>query len=188
MLYSPSVYKHKEGFTLIEFVVTISIAIFLSSIVLANYPEFRRKAHLQDATRKTVLAVHEAQVSASAGKEFGGVYGVGFGVYFTKGSSQFVTFGDLDDNGVYGGGSELFETHELTSGYSVSDICTYVSETGGSVCGRSDLTVLFKNPYISSAISGTYGSGFALADVKISTPTGETRKVVIWSTGHVYAE
>lgn len=58
----------KKGFTLLEFIVVISIFSILSSVVLFNYNSYTRNIELSSAVQDMALQVKDAQTSALNGR------------------------------------------------------------------------------------------------------------------------
>lgn len=60
--------KLKKGFTVIEFIVVMSIFSVLSSVVLFNYNSFSRSTELSATVQDVALQIKEAQTSALNGR------------------------------------------------------------------------------------------------------------------------
>ncbi len=110
-----------RGFTLIELLLTISLFIFMTSIVLAKYRSFSINSVFANAVEGVVLSLREAQVYGAGTKGVGvSSFNVPYGVYFVANSSQIIVFADSNSNGLYSLTDTLIETIRWQSNIRIS--------------------------------------------------------------------
>jgi hypothetical protein len=197
-----------SGFTILELIVTLSIFTALTGLLLFNFQTFESRTTLDAVTQEVALAFRQAQVYGVSIHEFQGAqgsvfppYGVNFDTAFFSGSAPtaFVLYADVlpDENGdqEYSGtldcesSTECTEKIILRQGYTVQTFCGVISP-GASCDALSSLDVIFRRPNPEAIILGKYTSGgsklfFIEANVVISAPTGETKTVIVRSSGQI---
>lgn len=100
------------GFTLIEFVVSLSIVALMSGIFLTNYHATNKRSELNVTVQKLVSDMRLAQNYSLGSKEYGSDVPVGgWGLYFNRISSpeSYIIFADSDGNMEYNSGESDVE-------------------------------------------------------------------------------
>jgi len=103
-----------RGFTLIEIVVVLSIIILLSSLVLANYRTGANQLALERSVHKLTQDLRRTQEKAMSAKEFQGQVPPRYGIELNTGSSDYVLFADINNNGKYESPSPDIEVERMT--------------------------------------------------------------------------
>lgn len=122
----------KNGFTLIELIVSISIIGLVTGLFLANYSSANRRTDLTMTAQKMVADIHLAQNYALGLARYGTssstyVPAGGWGVRFdlnTLGNNQYVIFADKDGNKKYDSG-EAIEGFGAQATYLPTNISIY---------------------------------------------------------------
>ncbi|MBI1956916.1 MAG: prepilin-type N-terminal cleavage/methylation domain-containing protein [Candidatus Niyogibacteria bacterium] len=185
-----------RGFTLLEMTVTIGVAAMISSLILANFPQFSRRLELSRTAQAVARSFREAETAALAVREFNGMFPP-YGLHFENGAAirDYVLFADVNNtdadpepegNGLYDEG-ELVETFAITGAPVIAGICVGV-RSGGSTCDSSMLDIVFRRPNPDVVITADGDPSFFNAEITIKIPTGECRRVVIWKTGQLSIE
>ena len=138
--------KSEKGFTLVEFLVAVTIITIFSVIILANYEPGEQNLALQRTVHQVAQDVRRTQeMSMSARKSSACSDDVptgGYGIYFYDpaiNQTSYVLFADCDGNENYGAGEEVGDLIEIEEGVGV-----YTLTSGGA--GVSTLTIIFKPP------------------------------------------
>ncbi|MBI2109178.1 MAG: prepilin-type N-terminal cleavage/methylation domain-containing protein [Parcubacteria group bacterium] len=184
------VYVRREGFSLVELLVTVSIFVIVTSIVLINFPSFSSKIALDNLAHEVALSVRQAQVFGVSSKESA----IGSGIFPSHGAhfdinqnAKFSLFIDIDENNKYTGESELSETFNIQRRNYISEICGFL--TSASSCTPLDVVdIVFTRPNPEPTLLGKVGVSenlYSYATITISSPSGATRSVVVWSNGQI---
>lgn len=93
----------KEGFSLIELIVSLSIIVMITVLFMANYKTANKRTDLVMTAQKLVADIHLAQNNALGLVKYNGaVPGGGWGLSFDKASSTYTLFADLNEPGTDG--------------------------------------------------------------------------------------
>lgn len=188
------------GFSLVEMLVAVAIFAIISSVILANYPEFRGRAALDNTAHQIALVFREAQVygiSVRGQTNSFPVYGVHVGV---RPLTELIIFGDQNNDNMYTLNEKL-DTFTLASGEKIVQVCTNVNAnqfvagqiTGECVVGirSGTFNVIFKRPnpdaiFIEQQRSGTEVEGVSNVALQIENRSGSYKRAVqITSTGQI---
>lgn len=182
---------------MLELLITTFIFIIVTSAVLANYPLFASKVRLERDAQEIALSLRKAQSYALAVKESSAGSGVfpGYGVHFSKTSADsLIIYADIptgpplpEGNKLYDGDVEEVETFYIESAR-IEDICEGVKSSAPGNCGIEtvDITYLRPDPIIDLRNGSTaYNSD---VEIKIISPTGDRKTIVIWKTGQISVE
>jgi len=206
----------KGGFTMVELIVTIGIFVMVTGVVLANYPKFSSQIVLENVAHQVALAVREAQTYGLSVRGFdtgSGAIFPGYGVYFSSpgtGSKSFILFGDADADQRYDlsacntSGSECIEEPTIRSAESIYLLCGDLKRTGATIenwesvpgadCSLSQLHLTFTRPdpdadiEAYSELLGGYDDTLSDVEIVIVSPRGDTKTVVVWTTGQISVE
>ena len=196
--------KPSNGFTLIEMFVVISIITIISAVALMSGGRFDSSVFLTDTAYEVSLAIREAQsygINVRGETSFAGIFRTGYGVNFNTGANsefklfadKFLTNSDTGD-GKFTSDEPVINTYRLKKGITISRICakksannTKCSDDSG---GISELSVVFTRPNPEPVIkSGTSSfcnpDGCESADITLSHPNGQKKKVVVYNTGQI---
>jgi len=194
----------ERGFSLVEFMITISIISVLASVILINSNILSDRISINTQAYEIALIVRQSQVYALGVREFqnGGSdsFNIGYGVYFSMGATDsFVFFVDKDKDGEYDpGDGELIETHYLKEGNVISAICATLPN-GNEICtenanGPFTLNVSFLRPSPSTSVKLFNPGGVQVASqsaparVIIQSPKGTEQNILINYTGQISIE
>lgn len=195
-------FKQKnKGFTLVEMLISVGIFTIMSSIILANYPEFRSRSALDNLTAQVAIVFREAQVyGISVREESGENFNIGYGVHVDLSSSdtQLIIFADKNNNKIYDpdgskeGGDYVVETFNLNGGETITQLCapSCVGDTGTRPLDEKSLTAVFVRPnpdaYFSVGVGGEWDKSLSSISLKISNRSGSySRYVEVYTTGQI---
>lgn len=176
----------KKGFTLIELVVTIGIFIIISTLVFANYPEFKSNMSLKKTAQEIALTIRQAQVYALGVKgfeeEFSG-YGVNFNL---SNQDSFILFSDSNGDFYYNAGEQV-ENYRIETGDKISELCG--ADVTREVCGLSQLNVVFWRPSpIVKLNDGAGNDNFSSVKIRIKSTRGNTKTIIVRINGQISVE
>jgi len=192
--------KSNRGMTLLELVVVLGIFSVMSSITLFNYKDFQAKIDIKNLANDIALKVIEAQNFSLAGKWDANAsvnWKPSYGLYFNiSAPTKFIYFADLNNSGVCDGAGcsppyslsgEVRDIVNITNGNSIPVSGLEAVGGGCSSAPRNNLTLVFKRPNSSPSISSFPGLGCTPDNIiiNISSPTGITSKVKLYSSGRV---
>ena len=94
--------RQKNGFSLIELIVVVTIIALISAIVLVNYRGGQERFALQRSTHILAQDMRHAQELAMRAENFHGtVSRGGFGVHLVSNTSSYILFADCDGDRVF---------------------------------------------------------------------------------------
>lgn len=103
-------HNKKNGFTLIELIVVISIMAIMSGVAIFNYSDFRAHVSLQNLADDVALSVRKAQSYAIGVRGYNNLFS-GYGVHFNLDSKNngshfgdnksFIIFANIDNDDIY---------------------------------------------------------------------------------------
>lgn len=173
-------YKHaSKGFSLVEFILILSIFSIMAGIALFNFKSFRSNAALENLAYDLALSIQNIQQSAASGistATTGAPVGQLQGIQFTynTGSTagkflpEFILFRDVDGNQNFLSGTDvLIDKIKIQYGEYVEDIqFNNTSNFTGVASGPSnDLSILFRRPWLESYFFNLQsGSGVLMSD------------------------
>lgn len=189
------------GFSIIELIVSIAIIVIITTVIMFQYRDYSDVTTLRGQSHEIALALREAQVNATNGKEFApstDQFRIQYGVNFIKATppaiSTFYAYGDRDKDGflettTVATTNELLAKYSLRSGYTF-DICLKTNESDlDSACITvSDLKVLYNFGSFKADIrTGTNMTLYPYAQIKISpiNKPAVFETVKIWASGRI---
>lgn len=191
------------GFTMIEMLIILSILILISSVLLANFPAFSRRAALQRSAQQLALAMREAQNMAFATRQAlkpGGSASIPrhFGVYIgpeVPAGADYIIFADFfppgSPNKQYDGDSKdgVVKKFKFESGISLSDV-VFTPEGGPAESLDPDVIhIAFSVPEARATILDRTVRSGVTADIVLTGGGGAiTRRVAIRNTGQIYSK
>lgn len=184
----------RQGFGLIELLVSISVMVLVTSVILARHDAFNGATLLRSQAYDVALALREMQLLAVSATNdssgFRSIYGVTFDAA-TPGA--YVIFRDDNYNYFYDAGEEFGQQGFLDERFLIDDIRLVGS--GGDAGPRTDVTILFERPNFDALIYKSLNSPAAAGiyavelDVRVRGTTGnsagEIRTIEITRTGQV---
>lgn len=155
---SKLVTKYKNGFTLMEILITIAIVALITGIILTTFVEFRQNKALEMDSKVVVEVLREARSRTLTSKNASQ-----YGVHFSASAPQITLF----TGNIYVDGSATNEPYTL---FSTDNILTITLAGGGS-------DVVFSRLTGETSQSGT---------IVVSSPTlSKTKNVTINKTGSI---
>lgn len=184
----------RQGFGLIELLVSISVMVLVTSVILARHDAFNGATLLRSQAYDVALALREMQLLAVSATNdssgFRSIYGVAFD---TATPGVYVIFRDDNYNYFYDAGEEFGQQGFLDERFLIDDIRLVGS--GGDAGSRTDVTILFERPNFDALIYKSLNSPAAAGiyavelDVRVRGTTGnsagEIRTIEITRTGQV---
>ncbi|MFW0871426.1 MAG: pilus assembly FimT family protein [Patescibacteria group bacterium] len=173
---SPGRLKSREGFTLIEMLITLAIIFIMTALSMTNYNRFGKEVELENAAYELALNIRQAQFfGINRSEQFGATFDdpQPYGVYFNIDGGEegiddqsFFLFVDNDGNrlfntsdNTYGGGEncvanasdECARILSFTRSNYIYSICVGDDESsctdiGNIVTGDRELHISFKRP------------------------------------------
>jgi len=125
--------KNKKGFSLVELIVVIAIMATLGVVVAPQYASNKREKSMSYARTQIINDIRYVQSYTLSTKRFpdGTSPTGGFGIFFEKGKTYYIVFGDKLHGGPVDhqynpeytlGGSELFERINLVDGITITNL------------------------------------------------------------------
>lgn len=191
---------HKQGFTLVEMMVSIGIFTAITSIAVFNNARFNSSILLTNLAYDVALSIRQAQVYGTTVRQdsnqgFNSAYGVLFKASGELGGSFYV-FEDPDKNGFCGtdpedacSGNDLLETYTFKNGNRISKI----NIISNSTWTTSDLALSFRRPNPSPFVVAQNSEHSAImpaiggikSQICLSSPDNLHRMVTVEPTGQV---
>lgn len=196
-------YETVKGFTAFELVIAVSIVVFLSALILADFPLFGRSLTIEREAQLIALALRDTEIRAVAVRKdpLGGFF-TPFGVHFNVATPrQYLIFSDLnlnagDESDFYDTGEEL-ETITLSQRAKIKRICMKVKSPPED-CTIEELSITFRRPAptievrgVGVVVGGPPPVPLGEGDFEIEVATDDEslkRCVVIWTTGAISIE
>ena len=105
--------KKIAGFTLIEMLAVLFIAVLMSTAILVNYNSGQTVTRVNASAQRLAADFRQAQNLALSGKAQGGVMPKGYGIY-SQSSSQYVLFYNTVENSKFNPESIVLDTINLS--------------------------------------------------------------------------
>jgi type II secretory pathway pseudopilin PulG len=200
------------GFSLVEALLSIGIFVIIASMILYKYKSYESDVTMQAQVNEVALALREAQVNASSGRQVtpgaADYIPVPYGVFFERTSSpqKLTIFGDVNgDNSFSANESKLDQT--IRPGYTM-DICVQaiydknIAPTCSSSGTITTLKVMFATTTykvtglpqfkvsITDVSNGTQLNKYEYAEIKIIKNNGaiDPGIIRIWSMADLKME
>lgn len=171
------------AFTLVELLVSVAIFTLITTTAVFNNAQFNGNVILTNLAYEIALSVRQAQFYGITVKQSSAsAFDSGYGIHFNMSTpTNYLLFEDRPTpNKTYDVG-EAIETYMLRKGNSISKICLTQSSSCQSV-QSVDISFVRPNP---DAFIRSGGSSYSKAEVCLSSPLGNKRKIIVESTGQI---
>lgn len=178
----------KGGFSLIEFLVSISIVAIISTVVLVNHNKFQSTTLLSNLAYDIGLSIRQAQVFGTGVRTFNDDFDFAYGLVFNRTTpNSYIIFADRD-NGMDYDTNERVETYTLADGYIISNLCGI--DAGGENCflESTEVLIMFERPNPNALFVVSEGGSYSSMKIEIQSPLGDTRHVTVHTVGQIAIE
>ena len=206
--------QYKKGFSLIDLLVSMSIATLLMSVVLFSYRTFHNKLAVSVASQDIALASRQTQTYSVNAKETSpgsNNFYSGYGVYFnTQIPGAYYIFADKNNDGKYSGdancslGSECIQKNVIKNNAAISNLCGISTSgiqtcfpSGGSVSvvyppsnfqsSIADATISFSDTN-GNVIPGTFSAAKIVSSINDTLTQTVQSSVTIYTSGQTYVQ
>ncbi len=187
--------QNENGYTLVELLVTLSIAMLLLGVISYNYGTFNDNIALSGSGQEVAIAIREAQVYGVNVREVsvgGGQFNSAYGIYVnpSANSTNYIVFADTNKNKKYDNGEQI-ESFNLRNGVKFSALCNGVSCP--LACATS-LSITFLRPNPDADINFVDNNGSICSSsqstgkFRLLSPKGKTLDISVESTGQILAQ
>ncbi len=199
---SLSTKERQSGFTLVEMLVSVGIAMVILAVIVFNQSTYSDAAGLAQDADNLALVFSEQQAYGVAVKQAGSVtptFDSAYGVVVSTSDSptSYIAFIDSDGNSHYTGAwscgahPECVQLVSLVRGNTVTSVCPLTSS--GVDCGSvTRVDVTFLRPKTTAVLRFYDGSGQGVsvsnlvgAQITIESPRGRTKAVTFYQSGQV---
>jgi len=180
-----------SGFTLVELLISISIFTVITAVSVFSYSGFNSSVLVTNLAYDIALSVRQAQFYGITVKQSGtNGFDSGYGVHFTRNSSSYVLFEDVNANHLFDPSGDIsLETYAIQKGNKVDRLCVVGTAIG---CNFDSVDVSFVRPnpdtfvarFQSGVQNGSVTDGYPVV-ICVSSPSGVDRKVTIEATGQI---
>lgn len=195
-------FESKPGFTLVELIVVIGIAALISTVALANFPNFRDRIAVNKESGKVAVALRNAQSFSLGVRQFNPPPGQqgscqeifqsnfpSYGISLAAGDLAYYLFGDVNCNAQFDVGvpNEEVEAFLFENGVHIEKICVNIYDATPA-CGEPAVDIVYARPFPQVKILSS-GIERASARLELQSRDGALqRNVVILNTGQISIE
>lgn len=173
----------KQGFTLVEMLVVLSIIVIVTAIAINGQSSFNKSIILTDTAYTIAFSIREAQSLGLSSRLFNGTQNAGYGIHVSNGSlSTYDLFADTDPavpgssqggicpghsvssgpdakpgNCIYNTASEIVRTYTFNRGFKISKFSGFDQALNRNRCSNSnldELNIVYLRPNTQSVITG----------------------------------
>ncbi len=170
---------------MIEVLVSISIVVVMAGLTLPRYRTLQKRLHLVQNAYGLSESIRETQEMTLSGKEVGGTFPNGYGVYIERDADHYVVYADMNDNRMYNPHpDEIIRIVYFEEDVSVANI----DRAGGPPGGCSPIHINFSPPAPETDI---FCQGWADDNVVITMTTEDfslEKNIYINTAGLIYVE
>lgn len=152
----------RAGFTLIEFLVVMTIAIVMITSLIIQQSEWNDRLTVNTQAYELALVIRQAQIYSLGVREYpagtGDKFDVGYGVHFDQTFTRYIYFADTNKNQIYDVGEEV-ETKTFTRGVTIDRICGQRNSSESCSEPLDHISVSFVRPEPKANISFINGGG-----------------------------
>ncbi len=195
-----------SGFTLIEMLISLFIIISISAITLLNYNKVNSRISLENKASEMAIWIRQAQAYAMGIKTQGSTiywsYGVNFSasspsnftLYVDKFNSSFnFSFPDKIYNLRTGyacgdANSECITQVQMPTGMNIDQMCVKKSASNEVCTGIQWVDISYTRPRPDAKIvayDGTANDTYDQARIRLRSPTGFCKRILIMSSGQI---
>lgn len=143
--------KQTAGFSLIELLVTLTIATLVVGSVMFQFRIYDSIVVLKGLAYEMAFTLREAQVFAvsSGVSTDGATFDLPYGIYVDLDSPQeYIFFQDNNENGRYDSSDIIIETYEIKDAFTLSQICVDADcvSADSSVTNEREVSVVYRRP------------------------------------------
>jgi len=142
--------RERNGFTLIEMVVSLAMIVMVTTLFIANYQTTNKRSDLIMTAQKLVSDIHQAQNQALGLFKYGSsVPAGGWGVHFNKAEgNQYLIFADLDAPGELGNLDYNVDEGDISSGARLVELPPLITISSIKVGGleKNSVNITFLPP------------------------------------------
>lgn len=183
-----------RGFTLVELLVVISIAVAITTALVIQQSRWNDRLVVNTQAYELAMMIRQAQIYSLGVKEYspktGDKFDIGYGIFFDTNNARYIFFADTDKDQEYDLGEEV-ETVTFTRGVTISDVCgsSWCFFTGGGSLRQADIS--FFRPDTKANIRLMNVGGGTDVDsppvtIYLKSPNGKISSVKVESNGQVY--
>lgn len=206
MLYK---FRDRRGFSLIEFLVSISIVTIILTVVISNQSTYTSGIALTNLADEVASSLSQAQ-SYGVGvrevivgsSEFSAAYGLTFSKLPSGSETAYLSFADRNSNRFYdndwscaiGGSSECLAKNIISRGNYIFDLCATRSN-GGDQCNMGRIDITFTRPKTEAQLTFFNNGGNQVnppnvtgAKIIFKSPNGATKSTTVYTTGQITAQ
>ncbi len=186
---TPANKSAQKGFTLVELLVSVAIFTVITSVAAYNHSLFNGSVLLTNLAYEIALSIRQAQFygitvrqSASDTTRFDSGYGIHFNT--STSPTSYILFEDKpSQDHIYNVG-EALNTYSIQQGNTISKI---VVNNGSSTTTKTlvDISFVRPNPDTYITADGAAGVYYNRAELCVSSPKANKRKIIIESTGQI---
>lgn len=198
--------RSQFGFTLAEMLVSLGIVTAMLTVVIFNQQKYTDGVALSNLADEISLRLFEAQAYGSGVRELSigsGEFDISYGYSFSleDSTTDYIFFADLDADQQYDGdwtcatgpGLECLEKVSISNGNIIEEVCVLRS-AGGDICNPERVDINFIRPKTEAKLTfySTGGGIFAPAniigaEIKLESPKGAMRSVIVYTSGQISA-
>jgi Tfp pilus assembly protein FimT len=195
--FQKNIHTSGQGFTLVEFIVIMSIFAIMVGVVMFNFSGFRSSVTMENLAQDIALSIRQIQVSAGASQSVGTPDDeVSRGIMFVQSTAgfsfekEFILFQDDDGDGFY---TDSNDTLIDRVSIQTNDVISSIEQGIDSSCLESfsinsDVSILFKRYDTAANFSFAGGRPGDIGCIKINITSSDgekTRSVVVSRIGQV---
>ena len=201
-----SINNKSQGFTLVEFVVVVTIGVIILATVIGGQTKYNDMASLKSVAEDLSLTIRQAQIYGVSVKGVGTAqtdFTLPYGIFLDSvgSTNKYVYYADKNKNGYFDGNydctsdpvGECLSVIPFPRGNKISSICRmFVDGTETCDVGRADAT--FTRPSTEAKFWLWDNVGYAQIQVTTSmkgikvnllSPGGKTKAVTLFKTGQI---
>lgn len=198
--------NYGQGFTLIEMIISLTIATVILTVVILNQSTYTDGAALSNLADEISLTISQAQAYGIGVREFSpgtseftASYGLTFSLLGSGSNQAYLYFADRNGNSLYdgnwscvvGGASECLQKVSITRGNYIESLCV-VRSSGNDMCNLGRVDISFARPKTEAQLLFFNNGGQAFnpsnsigTRIILKSPGGANRSIVVYNTGQI---
>lgn len=182
----------KQGFTLIELMVVVSIVAFFSVVTLVSHRNFGESIAINNLAYDTALAFREAQIFGTSVRTQN-LDPTGFDhpyvIRIVESENRFQQCFDLNDNNFCNlSGGELLKNFDIGKGNRIKDLCQVSAGVEDCSITRAHVSFLRPDPDATINVSDETPPPWSVVEglnIHLESPSGLEKIVEIRNTGQI---